>query len=61
LYFYHQLGDLWGPLALCLLLSATLSFRTASESKAIITSIFVIMWVGSLVVYLNANFLGSSM
>lgn len=56
-----KLGDLWGPLVLCLLLCATLSIRTESDSKTIITSIFVIMWVGSLVVFINANFLGSEM
>ena len=46
---------------LCLLLCFTLSIRTEGETKTIITSVFVIMWVGSLIVYLNANFLGSEM
>ena len=61
LYPFIYSGDLWGPLLLCLLLCLTLSIRTEGETKTIITSIFVIMWVGSLVVYLNANFLGSEM
>lgn len=61
LYCFCYAGDLWGPLVLCLMLSATLSYRTEGDSKTIITSVFVIMWVGALVVYFNANFLGSEM
>ena len=56
-----NIGDLWGPLLLCLLLCTTLSIRTEGDTKTIITSIFVIMWVGSLIVFVNANFLGSEM
>ena len=55
------LGDLWGPFLLTFLLSVTLSLRTTESASTIITSIFVIMWVGGIVVYLNANFLGSHM
>ena len=43
------------------MLSGTLSFRTEKDASTIITSIFFVMWVGSLVVYLNASFLGSEM
>ena len=35
--------------------------RSGESSSTIITSIFFIMWVGSVVVYLNASFLGSHM
>lgn len=57
----NKLGDLWGPFLLTLLLSCTLAFRTQKDASTIITSVFFTMWVGSLVVYLNANFLGSEM
>ena len=59
--FLIILGDLWGPFLLTLLLATTLSLRTKESSSTIITSVFFIMWVGSVVVYLNANFLGSHM
>ena len=59
LYILSYIGDLWGPFLLTLLLSITLAMRTNNDASTIITSIFFIMWVGSLVVYLNANFLGS--
>jgi len=52
--------DLWGPLFLCLILAATLSW-TAKEDQSVLvfTSIFVIVWVGSAVVTLNAALLGA--
>ena len=59
-YIFNK-GDLWGPFLLTLLLSTTLSFRKNEAASTIITLIFIIMWVGSFVVYLNANFLGSHM
>lgn len=46
---------------LCLLLSTTLAFRSTEAQQTIMTSIFVIMWIGSVVVWINANFLGSNM
>lgn len=61
MYFLINLGDLWGPFVLCLLLSTTLAFRTDESQQTIITSIFVIMWVGAMVVWINAYFLGSNM
>jgi hypothetical protein len=61
MYKKNYLGDLWGPFLLCLLLSTTLAFRSSEAQQTIMTSIFVIMWIGSIVVWINANFLGSNM
>ena len=49
--------DLWGPLLLNLLLACTLSFNTKEKSQ-LTTLIFVIFWLGGVILYLNANFLG---
>ena len=49
--------DLWGPLIFTCLLSMTLAIR-ASEKGSTFTLIFIIFWIGSILVYLNANLLG---
>eukprot|EP00921_Rhytidocystis_pertsovi_P021762 GHVQ01034776.1.p1 GENE.GHVQ01034776.1~~GHVQ01034776.1.p1 ORF type:complete len:215 (-),score=30.82 GHVQ01034776.1:101-745(-) len=59
--------DLWGPLFLCLALSVILYIGVGmsyndkdrdSQQKLVFTSVYVIVWIGSLVVTLNAKFLG---
>ncbi|KAI5479477.1 Yip1 domain family, member 6 [Pseudohyphozyma bogoriensis] len=51
--------DLWGPLIFCLALAVLLSMNaTADQSLPIFTGVFVIVWVGSIVVTLNAKLLG---
>ena len=55
---YHiRQWDLWGPLLLNLFLALTLSFGTKEKSQ-MVTLIFVIFWLGGVILYLNANFLG---
>ena len=55
---YHiRQWDLWGPLLLNMILALTLSFNTKVKSQ-MTTLIFVIFWLGGVVLYLNANFLG---
>ena len=49
--------DLWGPLLLNLILAFTLSFNTKEKSQ-LTTLIFIIFWLGGVILYLNANFLG---
>lgn len=39
----------------------TLTIRTSEGSEIIFTTIFVIMWVGSAVISINARFLGAEM
>jgi hypothetical protein len=51
--------DLWGPLLLCMLLSVVLSFRAPDgHGSAIFALVFVVVWVGSAAVTLNAQLLG---
>ncbi|KAI8984176.1 hypothetical protein BDF20DRAFT_369905 [Mycotypha africana] len=51
--------DLWGPLLLCLDLAIMLSSSVpASQSVPIFTGIFVLVWVGAIVVTINAKLLG---
>ena len=49
--------DLWGPLILNMILASTLSFNTKEKSQ-MTSLIFIIFWLGGVVLYLNANFLG---
>ncbi|KAH8924075.1 Yip1-domain-containing protein [Atractiella rhizophila] len=51
--------DLWGPLIFCLALAVLLSMNASGEqSLSIFTGVFVIVWVGSVVVTINAKLLG---
>ena len=54
----NLLGDLWGPLILCLLLALTVSFTSSKDKETIFGTIFFIIWIGGLIVTLNAKFLG---
>jgi len=49
--------DLWGPLLFNMFLAFTLSFDTKEKSQ-MTTLIFIIFWIGGVILYLNANFLG---
>jgi len=51
--------DLWGPLVACLGLAVVLSLNAPpQQSLSVFTGVFVIVWVGSVVVTLNARLLG---
>ncbi|KAF9954018.1 hypothetical protein BGZ72_004964 [Mortierella alpina] len=51
--------DLWGPLLMCLTLSIVLSTRAQADQKiTVFTWIFIIVWLGSAVVTVNAKLLG---
>ena len=55
---YHiKQWDLWGPLILDLLLACTLAMNSPEKSQIIIL-IFVIFWLGGVILFLNAHFLG---
>jgi hypothetical protein len=54
--------DLWGPLVLCIILATTLGTAAgADQSGLVFTAIFVIVWLGSGFVTLNAQFLGGTL
>ena len=55
--FHIRQWDLWGPLLLNMILACTLSFNTKEKSQITIL-IFIIFWLGGVILYLNANFLG---
>ena len=56
-----MIGDLWGPLLVCLLLSSTLSFTAPSSSSSLVfAAVFVIVWCGAAMVTVNAQLLGGS-
>ena len=55
---YHiKQWDLWGPLLLIIFLAFTLAFNSQERSQTI-TLIFLIFWIGSFLVFLNAYLLG---
>ena len=50
--------ELWGPFFLCIILSLLLSYQATNEQSAFVFAmIFVIVWVGSGVVTVNASLL----
>lgn len=54
--------DLWGPLIICLSLALILSAKApAKQTSHVFTTVFIVMWVGSLVVTINAQLLGATM
>ena len=55
--YYIKQWDLWGPLLLNILLACTLAINSKQKSQIIIL-VFVIFWLGGVLIYLNANFLG---
>lgn len=55
------LGDLWGPLLVCLMLSTTLSLTAPGSSASLVfAAVFVIVWCGAAMVTINAQLLGGS-
>ena len=54
--------DLWGPLLICLILAVILGTSAASSQKGLVFSaVFMLVWLGSAVVTLNAKFLGAKL
>ena len=55
---YHiKQWDLWGPLLLIIFLACTLAVNSNEKSQTIVL-IFLIFWLGSFLVFLNAHLLG---
>ena len=51
--------DLWGPLIICILLSCIIGYGSDSDKGLIFVIVFFVIWIGGLVITLNAQFLGS--
>ena len=56
--------DLWGPLVFCLMLASTLALssnvKATDGGQLVFGIIFVVIWIGSGIVTLNAQLLGGS-
>ena len=53
--------DLWGPLIITLMSSGLAAMSTKGKSEEAFTIIFLLMWVGPLVIAINSRFLGLKM
>lgn len=53
--------DLWGPFVICLLLGIILVFTTKKNSGLIFSIIFIIMWVGAMIITMNSSLLGGKL
>ena len=52
--------DLWGPMAICLLLALPMAAASSSPSyEEDFVNVFLMFWLGSLVVGVNCKLLGS--
>ena len=59
---HPSIGDLWGPLLVCLTLSILLSITAPDEQGALVfAAVFFVVWFGAAVVTLNAQLLGGTM
>lgn len=54
-----QQWDLWGPLIISLLTASMGAFGTSGSSDEAFTNLFIGMWLGPLVITVNANLLGA--
>jgi hypothetical protein len=53
-----QNWDLWGPLLFCLLLATALSTSKSDTGKGFLY-VFIIVWIGSIILTFNCQFLGA--
>jgi hypothetical protein len=55
----RQKWDLWGPLIISLITASLGAFGTSGSSDEAFTNLFIGMWLGPLVITVNANLLGA--
>ena len=53
--------DLWGPFIICLLLGTILCFTTKKNSGLVFSMIFIIMWIGAIIITMNSSLLGGQL
>jgi hypothetical protein len=51
--------DLWGPLIITLVTASMSAFGTSGEIDEAFTNVFIVMWLGPLIITVNANLLGA--
>ena len=53
--------DLWGPFIICLLLGMILCFTSRKNSGLVFSMIFIIMWIGAMIITMNSSLLGGKL
>ena len=53
--------DLWGPFIICLLLGIILCFTSKKNSGFVFSMIFIIMWIGTMIITINSSLLGGKL
>ena len=53
--------DLWGPFIICLFLGIILCFTSRKNSGLVFSMIFIIMWIGAMVITMNSSLLGGKL
>lgn len=51
--------DLWGPLLICVFLSLIIGYGGQKDKGLIFVIVFFVVWIGGVIITLNAQFLGS--
>lgn len=58
---HNKLGDLWGPFLMCMFLGLILSIASTKNSGMVFTTVFVIIWIGSVIITLNTKLIGGKL
>ena len=53
--------DLWGPFIVCLLLGIILSITSKKSSGLVFSTIFIIIWIGGIIITINSSLLGGKL
>jgi hypothetical protein len=53
--------DLWGPFIICLILGIVLTFTSKKATGIVFSTIFIIMWIGSMIITINSTLLGGKL
>lgn len=60
-FTFYFLGDLWGPLILCIILASLLQSSRGNDGAPEFAQVFAIVWLGASVVTFNSKLLGGNM
>jgi len=61
LILYNNKGDLWGPFLMCMFLGLILSISSKKNSGMVFTTVFVIIWIGSVIITINTRLIGGKL
>lgn len=56
-----KVGDLWGPLLISLGITAFVCMGSYGDTEELFTNLFVVLWLGPLIISLNCRLLGARM